>query len=367
MATIEKIKCKICNKNLGKRNFYSSNIKEYEEYCYGCAPYCKDCLKSATLDKKGIINKANFISVLKKLDKPFVEELYNKTVLEREEDALPTYLKYLNLDKNYRNKRFEDTQNLNENNNNEDAISKIKTQTVQTEEDIKVETDIKRLLDYDPFDGYEVFDKKYLNSDLLPYLNEDTLEDQFKISVIIQIVNNNNQIRKIDLVINQLSSSTESLINNGSDIKNLTSIKAQLNQANDRLSKENSIALKHRGDSQAGKSTLGAIMKDLRELDFEKAEHNYYTLKQSYGIKVTADISNKSILDVINFDSNDQNTLFKEQRDLIQKLQKKELDYKEEIRNLLKESKKLKEKIDRFEKLEMENKIQNKGDGKDGK
>jgi hypothetical protein len=228
----------------------------------------------------------------------------------------------------------------NEECNNE--INNINDNIEFTEDDEKAKKDVLRIMGYDPFSGYSKFDQKFLYSELLPYLDEDTMDDGFKLSQIIQIVNNNNQVRKIDLVINNIGSDTDALLSNHGNIKSLTEIKNKIVQNTDKIAKENSISVKNRSDGKSGKSTLGALMKDLRELDFEKAEQNYYTMKKAYGMKVSADISHKSILEILNFDTNDEHNLFKIQKELIENLQQKELDYKEEIRKLLIENKKIK-------------------------
>lgn len=302
---------------------------------------CKDCLNKMVLKKDtNQVDENNFISTLKLLNRPFLKDIFDKC-MKSKNATFGEYLKRINM-KQYKELTYEDGDN------EKSCIgNNVKTSEVIISEADKIDRDIRKLLGHNPFDNYDKDDKKFLDAELIPYLDEDTVDDQFKIGVLIQIVNTNNQIRKIDLVINQLSSDVESLIKNSNDIKNLTAIKTQLNQSNDKLSKENSIALKHRGDSKAGKSTLGGIMKDLRELGFEKAEQNYYTMKKAYGMKVSADISNKSIVEILNFDSNDEHNLFKTQKELIQKLQDKELDYKEEIRNLLIENKNVKEQLEK--------------------
>jgi len=243
----------------------------------------------------------------------------------------------------YSSKTFNDSKSLNEN-NEENIKTSLKIEL--TEDDLKSEEDCIRLLGYDPFLGYGVLDQKYLYNELIPYLDEDTLEDPFKIGVVIQIVINNNQIRKANMSINNLSSDNQSMVKNSKDIIALTDMTTKWNQQNDRLSKENNIALKHRGGSGSKNSTLGSLMKNLRELGFEKAEHNYYDMKKAYGMKFSADISHQSIIDIIHFDDNDKNIVFKNQREELQKLQEKELDYREEIRKLITENSKLKDKLD---------------------
>ena len=125
------------------------------------------------------------------------------------------------------------------------------------------------------------------------------------------------------------------MVENSKDITALVDMTTKWNQQNDRLSKENNIALKHRGNSSSKNSTLGSIMKNLRELGFDKAEHDYYDMAKAYGMKFSADISNNSIIEILRFDDNDKNNIFKIQREKLQDLQEKELEYKGEIRRLI--------------------------------
>ena len=331
-------------------NFSGTNIK-FERTGYYTV--CKACLRAMCCNDLGELDRQKFIETMKFLNKPFHQEIF-ENCLKSENDTLGEYMKVTGLT-GYAKETFEDSDNAKkydsleiDNNaitiiNNNDVLQ---VGMVITSEDIKIEKDVIRLLGYNPFDGYGEFDKKYLNGELIPYLDEQTLEDQFKVSVIIQIVNNNNQIRKIDLVINQLSSDSSSLISNSNAIKGLTAIKAQLTQASDKLAKENSISVKNRADKKSGQSTIGSMMKQLRELGFENAEHDYYDMQKAYGMKQAADISNKSICDILNFDEKDMDDMFKSQRDLIKDLQEEKSELIEKIRIISTENFELKEQLE---------------------
>lgn len=216
----------------------------------------------------------------------------------------------------------------------EEEVKNISISTSLTEEEKIVKNDVIKLIGYDPFLGYSVFDQKFLYNELIPYLDEDTLEDTFKLSQVIQLVNNNNQIRKIDLVIANMSNDTKSLVANQGAIKSLSSTKKTIVDNTDKIAKENSISVKNRGDKKAGKSTLTYMMRNLRELGFESAEHDYYDHMKAIGMKRTADISNRSILEQLQFDENDYTSMLKEQREIIQRMQEKLDDLEEENRQL---------------------------------
>jgi len=364
-----RINCPECHKDKLFGDFYAINQNSEKHKLYtgtGKIPICKACIKKRATKDDGITPDFDGIKwCCKWFDIPFIQPMILQYMQEGRWD-IGNYKKDVVFNSVYNSWNYEDGEKLargeiddkknpvnsgdktQEKDLNEDSKSLQEEEVKFTNDDIKAQKDVLKLLSYDPFMGYSVSDRKLLYAEAIPYLDEDTLEDQFKISVILQILNNNNQIRKIDLVINTLSSDAKTLLKNSADIKNLTAIKNQMAQNNDRLSKENSIAVKHRGDSKAGKSTLGVMMKDLRELGFEKAEQNYYTMKLSYGMKHTADISNTSIVDILNFDSNDQHNLFKMQKELIEKLQDGELIFKEEIRKILTENKNLKAQLDKI-------------------
>lgn len=353
-----KLVCLKCGNT--RSNNFKVSLNESHKITQGKLPWCSNCLEEQYekyLKKYGS-GKLAIYYLCRKFDMFFALSAYEGAENNSKKTGwsiLGSYFKQINSLRNANGYGvcfdeswdFLDLEDLNNKNNEkiEQNINTEKENIVLSDENKKARDDVIRLLGYDPFIDYDVSDKVFLYNDLIAYLDEETVEDAFKCSVVLQIVNNNNQIRKIDIVINQLSSDTKSIMESAKEIDNLASIKSKLNQANNLLSKENNIALKHRAGSSSQNTTLGSMMKKLRELDFEKAEHDYYDMCKSYGIQKCAEISNKSILEIINFDENDVNNIFKIQREEIQKLQDKELDYKEEIRLLAKEVNELKRQL----------------------
>lgn len=82
------------------------------------------------------------------------------------------------------------------------------------------------IIGYDPFMGYPEEDRRFLFNQLSPYLEDDDVaDDAFKLSQILQIVDNNKQIRQCDVKIANLDP-----IKDANDIKTLNGIKkAQYN------------------------------------------------------------------------------------------------------------------------------------------
>jgi hypothetical protein len=331
--------CLKCNKSKElSSKFYTTTSDLYVDGKY---PVCKECMtdKLPPSDPESLLYLEASINLLAELNKPYIHEVWLSSIEETskiKKDLFGTYIKNLNLNSKYKFLTYKDSEKTSSDKPNltekEEKIENIVEEFEFTKEDIQAQKDCIRLLGYDPFAGYTKYDQKFLYAELIPYLDEDALEDQYKISVIIQLLNNNSQIRKIDLMINKLSSDDKSLLTNTAEIKNLASIKNAIATSNDKLSKENAIAIKHRGDKKAGRSTLGYLMKDLRELNFEDAEEDYYDMKKAYGMQLTADISHKSILSQLNFDEKDIEDMFKEQRDIITDLQQQKEELEEKLR-----------------------------------
>ena len=213
-------------------------------------------------------------------------------------------------------------------------MQEIREVTKLDKNDLVSKSDVINLIGYDPFFGQSEFDQKFLYNELLPYLDEDMMDDSYKLSQVLQIVNNNNQVRKLDLSINLLSSTVKDLMENDGKIKSLTSIKKSIADATNNIAKENAISVKNRSDKKAGKSTLTKMMKDLREMGFKEAEMNYYDQLTCEGMRKVMDISNKSIMDQLRLDENDYNDMILTQKELIESLQSKIDDLEEEIRKL---------------------------------
>lgn len=154
-------------------------------------------------------------------------------------------------------------------------------------------------------------------------------------------MNNNNQIRQIDLQIARLNP-----MNSAEAIKSLNDIKVKLVSNNDKIAKENEISVKNRSNKDAGRNTLTFLMKDMREKDIAGAEANFYDQLRSPGTQWAADMSVKAIKENAFFDENDMQEIFDTQRELIDKFQKESDDAKEKYRLSLIENQRLKELLE---------------------
>lgn len=100
------------NKPKAMSNFYESNLEEYKVYG-GYVPICKICLRKMAIDTTAnTVTMDSLKYVLKRVDKPFIEEVWdvtNKTQGITNSTFLGHYLKNLNCYPKYRGLVYADT------------------------------------------------------------------------------------------------------------------------------------------------------------------------------------------------------------------------------------------------------------------
>ena len=248
----------------------------------------------------------------------------NNRSVEEKEKILNKYLPLFNID----------TAPINTNSN----ILQKSSEVEWSQQDIQNMEYAIDIIGYDPFVGYPENDRRFLFNQLAPYLEDDDIaDDAYKLSQILQIVDNNKQIRQCDVRIANLDP-----IRDAESIKTLNSIKKDLVQSNDKIAKENEISVKNRSNKDVGRSTLTYLMRDLRNKNFDKAEADYYDQLRSSGTRWAVDMSITSIIQNGMFDENDKKEIYETQLYLIDKLNQELDECKEKIRLLLLEIDRLK-------------------------
>lgn len=206
-----------------------------------------------------------------------------------------------------------------------------------TELDNKNKEDVIRMVGYDPFE-YEPDNnsKKQLYNKLVDFLDESTLEDSFKLPIVIEIVTSLNQIDSLNQAISVVTSDIKGLIENKADIKSLVDSKNKMYTSILSMAKDNGISVNHNNSKSKGGGSLSGTIKKLQELGFEEVDINLFDIETENGIKQVADISNKSILEQLMFDENDFSEMINEQREKITKYLNRIESLEEEIRILKK-------------------------------
>lgn len=317
---------------------YSSLWKAND--CY--APICKDCVNEMfdEYSRKFGSDRTACMIMSHVLDVPFYNSLFDSISQNNGRVTMGLLLRIIGNARNYQFQTFSNTLVNGELNKNALDLQEEKEQKWSKAE-IQAKDDCISVIGYDPFDGYNEGDRRYLFSELIKYFEDGIEDDPFKLSQIVQVVNNNNQIRQIDLQIARLNP-----MNSAEAIKSLNDIKVKLVSNNDKIAKENEISVKNRSTKDAGRNTLTFLMKDMREKDIAGAEANFYDQLRSPGTQWAADMSSKAIKENAFFDENDQQEIFDIQRELIDKFQKESDDAKEKYRLSLIENQRLKELLE---------------------
>lgn len=318
-------------------SFYKSPWSEVYKKNSHYVPLCKKCVNEMfdAYEKKYGTNTA-CILMCYRLDIPYYYSLYDSIIKNNNNFSMGLYLRQMN-GRQFQYQDFSQSILNGEIGKTKDDFEKEK-EVKWSKEDTENKEHCIAIIGYDPFEGHPEESRKFLFNQLAPYLEEDDIaDDTFKLSQIIQIVNNNAQIWMCDRKISRLDP-----IKDANDIKTLNVIKKDLVASNDKIAKENEISVRNRSDKAVGKSTLTWLMRDLREKNFDKAEADYYDQLKSEGTLWAIEMSQKAILLHSMFDENDKKEVYETQLKIINDLNKKVDDLNEKNRLLIKENDELK-------------------------
>ena len=360
----QKFLCHYCLKEKKKSDFYMSTDPLVLS---GITSICKECTKKIALNwderrqEYGTCTKASIQEALERLDKPYIESLYNSSYLEWADPnsknprttVWDAYIKNVGL-KNYKGMRWRDSDIY-------DVYVEKAKQTAKIEldkedrlpdaylpevnEEYKTNRrDVIRMTGYDPFANYPIEDDKpMLYAQIVSFIDEETKNDGMKMNAIIQIVKSFNQISKINDAIDELSSDTMKLNNNNGTIKQLADTVSKLLSGANALAKDNGISVNFNNSKSKGQNTLTGKMKELDLIGCRDAKINMYDIDYCKGMQQVAEISSKAQVDQIGFDENVMDEIQNIRRELVDTLQKERDKAVERSRKLLVENKDLKE------------------------
>lgn len=346
--------CYMCDTHKSRDKFYVSTDPLNKS---GLTPICKDCAKKIALkigkDKvEHEPDKDSVILALKYLDKPFLNDLWDASVLEADNLASGrvksnpwnAYIKNVAMGQ-YNCKTFSDSdfyysKKDEKNDNIDDTSNSFSVNKDLLDTFTQNKKDVIRLLGYDPFEKEQPGDQPYLYASLIGYLDssEDANEDRLKTSSSIEIVKSFSHIEKINDVITSLMSDVKNMEKNISTIKNLEDTKNKITSSVLNLAKDNGISLKHSVNASKGENTWTGKVRKMKEMNLSEAETNLYNIEYSAGLQQVAEISDAAILKQIRLDENDYNDMIIQQRELINKYKKKSDESEEKSRILLKEN-----------------------------
>lgn len=363
-ADDKKYLCPYCMKEKKADQFYMSSDPMV---LTGITTMCKDCARKIAMNwneriqEFGTCTKASIQEALIRLDKPFLNKLWDSSYLEWADDSSKkrpatiwdAYIKNVGMIQ-YRGMRWQDSDIFDVYVEKAKSAAKIEVGKENRQTDINSEDineayktnkrDVIRLTGYDPFANYPIEeDKPLLYAQVVSFIDEETKNDGMKMNAVIQIVKSFNQISKINDAIDELSSDTMKLNNNNGTIKQLADTVSKLLSGANALAKDNGISVNFNNSKSKGQNTLTGKMKELDLIGFRDAKINMYDIDYCRGMQQVAEISAKAQVDQIGFDENVMDEIQGIRRELIDTLQKDRDKAVERARKLLVENKDLKD------------------------
>lgn len=330
---VKKQRCTCCGQEKDLSEFYMSTNILYQNLKK--LPVCKECLINKVYNFlfDEYKNEVEALYELCRLTNSYFEEfLYNSARQQadnKNSNSIQTYFQKINSLPQYRGKTFKHSASYGK------AEEKKEEKVIEiSKNDKKNENDVLNMLGYDPFETENLDDRRYLFNRLVDYLDESTLEDSFKLSAVIEIVKTFNQLDKLNAGIATITENPEKMVGNVGGIKSLIDAKKQLYSSALGLAKDNGISVNYNNNKSKGGNTLSGINKKLTEIGLESTELNLYDIETSNAMKQIADISNKSILDQLMLNENDYTDMISQQKEIIRKLDEKNMKIEEELRLL---------------------------------
>ena len=354
----KKYLCPYCDTEKKKSGFYVSSDPLV---LTGITSICKECAEkiargyNQSTGNFSDVTKQSLCAALERMDKPFLQKLYDASYDEVHNESLQqpktnlwaAYIKNVQM-RQYKTLRWRDSDLFKESKSESDEESESKIASTMTPEVLEEyrtnKRDIIRLIGYDPFANYPVEqDLPVLYAQLISFIDEETKNDGMKMNAVIQIVQAFNQIQKVNDAINELSADTKKLNSNNGTIKQHADTISKLLSGANALAKDNGISVNFNNSKSKGQNTLTGKMKELDLMGFRDAKINMYDIDYCAGMRQVADISAKSQVDQIGFDENVMNEIGSIRRELVDELQKQRDKAVERARLLLVENKDLKE------------------------
>lgn len=354
----KKYLCPYCNKEKKESEFYMSTDPLV---LTGRTSMCKDCAKKIARNwdenKKeyGNCTKASVQAALERLDKPWIEslwessyhEVYDETKKVKKESVWEAYIKNIGMTQ-YKTMRWRDGDLFNtyvedaktvadiERREEENAQMLVNSQEVQNEFE-KNKRDVIRLLGYDPFEGEKIEDQPLLYSQLIGYLDVsgEGNDDMMRTSSAITIVRGFLQNAKID---DRLAKAMANSNANTAEIKALLDSKQKLSSNISQLAEQSCLSLKHNKNASKGENTWTGKIKKLKELNLREAEVNGFDINTCRGMQQVLEMSDASIMKQLALDESEWSDMVAEQRESLIKIQNERDIYREINRILLREN-----------------------------
>ena len=211
-----------------------------------------------------------------------------------------------------------------------DLLDEYDDETINwKKEDRQNKKDIIRIYGYDIFEEYMTEDKRKLYNMLVDFLDEATIQDNFKKLAVIQIVKNMLFIENISKEAMNLDT-----LKNAKDMKLFIDTKNSLMKSNLDIAKDNGISLNHSHNKSKGAGTLGSMLKDLQEKRIWESDVNLFDIETLGGMMKVMEKSDRNIINQLALDENTYTEMLNEQRKLLTNATNERDRLEEELRLL---------------------------------
>lgn len=350
--------CPYCNKEKKASEFYMSSDPLVMT---GKTTMCKECAEKIARNwdgrtgEFGDCTKASVQEALERLDKPYLDKIWDASYFEYINDNNPkkrtniwaSYIKNIGLPQ-YKTLRWRNgdlftsykesaLKQVQQEIGNSSADEIVKGQEINEEYE-KNRSDVIRLLGYDPFEKEQEEDKPLLYSQLIGYLDTSgENDDMMRTSSAITIVRGFLQQSKLDDMIAKAMSSPN-VSNKSGEIKTYLDSKQKVASTVSQLAEQSCLSLKHNKSASKGENTWTGKIKKLKELNLREAEVNGFDIGTCRGMQQVLEMSDASIMKQLNLDESEWSDMVAEQRQKLIELQNSLDVYKEINRLLLREN-----------------------------
>ena len=350
--------CPYCNKEKKASEFYMSSDPLVMT---GKTTMCKECAEKIARNwdgrtgEFGDCTKASVQEALERLDKPYLDKIWDASYFEYINDNNPkkrtniwaSYIKNIGLPQ-YKTLRWRNgdlftsykesaLKQVQQEIGNASADEIVKGQEINEEYE-KNRSDVIRLLGYDPFEKEQEEDKPLLYSQLIGYLDTSgENDDMMRTSSAITIVRGFLQQSKLDDMIAKAMSSPN-VSNKSGEIKTYLDSKQKVASTVSQLAEQSCLSLKHNKGASKGENTWTGKIKKLKELNLREAEVNGFDIGTCRGMQQVLEMSDASIMKQLNLDESEWSDMVAEQRQKLIELQNSLDVYKEINRLLLREN-----------------------------
>jgi hypothetical protein len=341
-AEKKKYPCMHCVQEKNEDSYYLAKNSARWNYSNNKALICKECVDKLFREYSDAYGGENACAICcAMLDIPFYSFTYRNVADKNPVMNFGMYSRVVQNVSGFKYKSFLNSITEDEFGKKEPQMREI-TDIKWTPQDIQNMNYANSVVGYDPFDDCEIEnnDRRFCFNILAGYCDDDSVRlDNHKLQCVIQMTHMHLQIKKIDEALNRELSN---VVYNEKKLKEYSDTKKNMQDSISKISKDNNIASYYNDNSRAGANTLSDKIKEMTENGYEALKVNLFSVKTSRAMKQIADLSNRSILDQLNFDANDYTDMIKEQREMILSLEAEKCRLTEENRVVKNEVEKLK-------------------------